>query len=154
MPQNPSDPDYDLHSRLGFRLSRLSSLMQARLEQHLATHEISRIEWCVLSGVGLQAITTPSALADHIGITRQAMSRLLVQMRARELLAQSFDQKDGRSRRLTLTDKGQTTLRLCKPLVDENQQHFASKIPAEQLALFSEALNTLLTGETAALEQL
>ncbi|GAA6210232.1 hypothetical protein NBRC116601_35250 [Cognatishimia sp. WU-CL00825] len=144
--------EYDLHSRLGFRLSRISNLMKARLDKRLEAHGLSRLSWCALSGIGLQDITTPSGLADHIGITRQAISRLLLQMRKDGWIEQSFDQSDGRSRRLTLTKQGYETLEICRPVVEENQTHFASKISPQELAALDAALNALLQGESTQLD--
>ncbi len=146
--------DYDLHSGLGFRLSRISKLMQTRLEKGLGHHGISRLEWCVISGIGLQDIATPSGLADHIGITRQAISRLLVQMRKSKLIAQSPDQTDGRSRRLTLTELGANKLVLCRTIVDENHDHFASKLSPESLDTLITTLDKLSAGEVTQLDKL
>lgn len=146
--------DYALHERLGYRLSRLSNLMKARLDKKLAQFGLSRLGWCALSGIGLEAICTPSGLADHIGITRQATSRLLLQLRKDGLIEQSFDERDGRSRRLGLTKKGQEVLDRCRPLVDENQKHFEAKLSPQAMATLSEALEVLLAGEEAELDDL
>lgn len=145
---------YTLHQRLGYRLSRLSNLMKARLDMKLASFGLSRIGWCALSGIGLEHICTPSGIADHIGITRQATSRLLLQMRKDGLIEQSFDEKDGRSRRLGLTKQGQDVLDRCRPLVEENQKHFEAKLSPEVMATLSDALETLLAGEEAELDDL
>ncbi|WP_282094990.1 MarR family winged helix-turn-helix transcriptional regulator [Epibacterium ulvae] len=144
---------YDLHSRLGFRLTRLSNLMKARLDKILAPHGLSRLSWCALTGIGLQDITTPSQLADHLGITRQAVSRLLLQMRKNGLVEQSFDTSDGRARRLALSTYGNEKLALCHPLVDENQQYFAAKISQSELHQFNQTIDALLDGETARLDE-
>ncbi len=98
---------YALHQRLGYRLRRLSNLMKARLDMNLAPLGVSRLDSCALSGVGLKHICTPSGIADHIGITRQATSLLLLQVRNDGLIEQSFEETDDRSRRLGLTKKGQ-----------------------------------------------
>lgn len=154
MTKTSTNSTYDLHARLGFRLNRLSKLMKLRLDQKLAPLGVSRIGWCVLSGVGLQYITTPSELASHIGVTRQAMSRLLLQMRKDGLLEQSFSEDDGRSRQVSLTPKGVDTLNRCRPLVDENQAYFAGKLSPQALAAFDEALNVLLAGDATELDDL
>lgn len=147
------EPTYRLHRRLGFRLSRLSKLMQNRLESRLAEHGITRLKWCVLSGVGLECVATPSDLADHIGITRPAISRLLLQMRKEKLVLQSLDETDGRSRQIDLTELGQEKLRLCRPLVEENERHFMDKLGVRDGDALNRLLGRLLEGETAHLEQ-
>lgn len=112
------------------------------------------MKWCVLSGIGLENIVSPSELADHIGITRPATSRLLNELRNDGLVAQALDQSDGRSRRLSITGQGQKTLRQCLPLVDENEKYLADKLDGESLQLFSRTLNLLLDGETAELDNI
>jgi len=145
---------YNLHGRLGFRFSRLSSMMKARLDKSLAQHGMTRVSWCILSGIALEDVTTPSGLAEHTGMTRQAISRVLVQMRKDGLIEQSFDAQDGRSRRLALTDHGQSILALCRPLVDENHDRFASKLSAKELAALDQILDALLEGEATGFEDL
>ena len=81
-------PDYELHRRLGYRISVLSRIMQSRLERMIAELGLTRLMWCVLTGVGEEGVITPSELADYIGITRPATSRLLRDMEATERSAQ------------------------------------------------------------------
>lgn len=144
---------YHLHQRLGYRLSRLSKLMQTRLEAGLAEHGLTRLKWCILSGVGLEGIATPSELADHIGITRPAASRLLMQMRKNDLIGQSLDDVDGRSRQIELTPLGQETLKRCLPLVEDNQRHFTDKLGVQEIEAFGRVLDRLLEGEEASLDR-
>lgn len=144
---------YRLHRRLGYRLSRLSKLMQTRLEARLAEHGLTRLKWCVLSGVGLERIGTPSELAHHIGITRPAASRLLMQMRKDGLISQSLGDGDGRSRHIELTALGQEALKRCLPLVEDNQRHFTAKLGVEERQALDCVLDTLLDGEDTALDR-
>lgn len=146
--------DYRLHARLGYCLSRLSKLMQTRVETALAAQGVSRLEWCVLSGVGLEGKQTPSELADHIGITRPGTSRLLRAMRRDALIRMVPDGTDGRSRRIELTREGRAKLRRCRPIVDENDRHFASKLSRQDRVALDKALKLLLHGEDIALDRL
>ena len=72
--------DFQLHQRLGYKVSRLSRIMQSRLERLIAEQGLTRLMWCVLTGIGDEGVSTPSELADYIGITRPATSRLLREM--------------------------------------------------------------------------
>ena len=146
--------DYQLHKRLGFKLSRLSRVMQSRLEAQLAHHGLTRLTWCVLVSVAHEARTTPSDLADHIGITRPAMSRLIRGLIAEGLIERGVAKADGRSREISLTQKGQGVLAACWPMVEENQQHFASKLSQSQRDALNVALDQLLEGEMAAFDDL
>lgn len=141
--------DYRLHTSIGYRLSRLSKLVQSRVEDRLLALGISRMQWCVLASIGLEGIETPSDLADYIGTTRQATSRLLVQMRKSKLVVQAFDENDGRSRKLRLSDAGEKLLYKCLPIIEENQMHFFGKLGKTSFTNFEKTVQALLEDETA-----
>ncbi|MBT8154645.1 MarR family winged helix-turn-helix transcriptional regulator [Epibacterium ulvae] len=139
--------DYQLHDRLGFRLSRLSRMMQARLETSLAEHDLTRLKWCVLSGVGIEGRTAPSELAAHIGITRPAISKLIKTMIAEGLIERNLVEADGRSRQISVTQLGKDKLNSCWHMVESNQEHFLEKLTAYERTMLNELLNTLIKDE-------
>lgn len=153
-PTIPGPGDYQLHSRLGYRLSRLSRLMQTKLERDLAPHNMNRLKWCVLSGIALEGLSSPSDLAAHIGITRPAISRLLKAMEKEGLIERSLAIEDGRAREIQVTELGREKVAVCWPLVNFNDRHFVGKLPAEQLAQLFLALDELTRGEVAELDDL
>lgn len=146
--------DYRLQERLGFRLSRLSKMMQMRLEALLRDHDLTRLEWCVLSGVALEGHDSPSDLAEHVGITRPAVSRLLKTLVQRELIERKLRDTDGRSRKLNVTAKGKELIAICLPLVEHNQEHFANKLNCDQQRALNEALDLIMSGEAASFDDL
>ncbi len=143
---------YRIRRRLGFRVTRLAAILEQALDESLAPHGLSRLEWSVLASIGLEEVTTPSDIAGHLGITRPATSRVLTRMRGNGLLAQDFDAADARKTRLRLTDKGRHTLSLCLPLVEAHQTHFLSKVDPAHLEAFQSGLDALLEGEKARFE--
>lgn len=150
----PLRGNYRLHSRLGYRLSRLSRMMQAQLESDLAPHGMTRLKWCALSGVALEGLASPSDLAKHIGITRPATSRLLKAMEKERLIARALAPEDGRTREIQVTDLGHEKVAVCWPLVDRNDRHFVSKLAAEDLVQLFLALDALTRGEVAELDDI
>ena len=145
---------YKLQQRLGFRLSRLSRLMQSRLEADLADYGLTRLRWCVLSSVEIEGHHAPSELAEHIGITRPAMSRLLKEMIREGLVERALDDADGRSRQISVTEAGRAKLHASWPKVDANQTHFMSKLSITQQAALYDALDSLMMGESKMLDDL
>lgn len=146
--------DYQLHERLGYRLSRLSRMMQQRLETGLAEHDLTRLKWCVLSGVEMEGLNAPSELADHIGITRPAISRLLKTMIKDGLVERNLVEEDGRSRQISITKLGREKLMSCWPMVEGNQEHFLGKLPSQQRELLDQALKNMIHGETDTFDDL
>lgn len=146
--------DYALRQQIGFKLSRTSRLMQQRLEAALATQGLTRLTWCVLSSIGLEGISTPSGIADNLGVTRPMLSRLIKSMSREGLITVTLDPDDGRNRQLGLTAKGSETLAVCQPLVRANNQHFAAKLTPEQMQTLHELVDVLIEGEAPYLDTL
>ncbi len=146
--------EYELHRRLGYRVSRLSRIMQTRLERGIAPFGLTRLMWCVLTGVGDEGITNPSELADYIGITRPATSRLLKDMAAKGLVCRNGGSGDGRTIALSLSDSGQDVLTRARVAVDEMHRHFMTKLSPEMTAQFMHALDALSADEHERLTKL
>ena len=139
--------DFQLHQRLGYKVSRLSRIMQSRLERLIAEQGLTRLMWCVLTGIGDEGVSTPSELADYIGITRPATSRLLREMEAKGMVSRHGSDADGRGKTLSITPQGQKLLEAARPSVEAVNQHFTSKIEPEELARMMSALERLAEGE-------
>jgi len=139
--------DFQLHQRLGYKVSRLSRIMQSRLERLIAEQGLTRLMWCVLTGIGDEGVSTPSELADYIGITRPATSRLLRDMEAKGMVSRHGSDADGRGKTVSITPLGQKLLEAARPSVEAVNQHFTSKIEPDELARIMSALERLAEGE-------
>ncbi|SIO11291.1 MarR family winged helix-turn-helix transcriptional regulator [Vannielia litorea] len=145
---------YALRQQIGFKLSRTARLMQQRLEATLATQGLTRLTWCVLSSIGLENRSSPSGIADNLGVTRPMLSRLIKAMSRDGLIEVTLDQNDGRNRQLSLTAEGEAKLRACHPLVQENNAHFSRKLSAKQMQSLHALIDRLIEGEDAYLDSL
>lgn len=126
--------DYQLHRRLGYRASRLARIMQNRLEGGLSGFGLTRLMWCVLTGVGEEDVRTPSDLAHYVGVTRPAMSRLLRSLERKGYVARTNGSgRDGRAVEVMLTSAGQEVLKQAREVVNEMNAHFAAKLPPDHL---------------------
>ena len=137
---------YRLHNRLGYRVSRLARLMQARHEAALPKG-LTRLGATVLAGVGDEGVATPSDLAAYVGITRPAMSRLLKGLEAKGLIARAPGGTDGRQTAVALTAPGQAILAQVRAASDALQAHFAAKLSDDDLTCLTQALARLAEGE-------
>lgn len=146
--------EYSLHKRLGYKVSRLAGLMEARLDAMIGQHGITRMMWCILSGVGLEGVTTPSDLARYIGIARPTVSRLLRDMEGRGLIRRLDAEGDGRCVEIRLTDSGRTVLHACRPLVDQLNAYFGAKLNPQDFETVIKLLDALADGETRELTSL
>lgn len=145
--------DYQLQERLGYKLSRLSRIVQSRLDAEFAKQNLTRLKWCALSGVELEGRNSPSDLANHIGITRPAVSRLLKAMIKDGLIERKLTDEDGRSRKISVTDTGRQKISTCWPFVEQNQEYFLSKLSSEQGNAFDQALSDMIANEVGKFDE-
>lgn len=142
---------YRLRDGLGYQVSRLARVMERDFERRLSGLGITRLMWCVLPTVGLEGIERPSEIAEHIGVNRTALSRVLRELEARSLVTRDPDDADGRSTRVRLTDKGRECLESALPQSMGTTQHFGTKLSEKELAAFRRLIDKLLSGEEGAL---
>lgn len=142
------DCGYRLHSRLGYKVSRLARLMETQLEEMISPLGVTRLMWCILSGVGLENVNTPSALANYVGIARSAVSRALRNMEEMDLIRRCGVDGDGRGVEIRLTQKGRAVMEQCRPLVEQLNDQFTAKIAKDDLEAVLRLIDALSTGET------
>ncbi len=145
---------YRLHERLGYKVSRLARLMETQMEEMISPFGITRLFWCILSGVGLEGIRTPSELADYVGIARSAVSRARRSMEEMQLITRNGTERDGRGVEIVLTEKGRHVMEQCQPLVEALNEQFITKLSAGDLDVVLRGIDTLSAGETRELARL
>jgi len=152
---NPSKlEDFKLHQRFEYKINKLARLMQNRLEVGLEKHGITRVQWIALTAIEIEDKSSPSDLAEHIGVSRPAISRMLKLMESISLIERSLIGSDGRTRQLTLTDKGRQCMVKCWPHVQETEQYFLDKVSETQREALDLAAQALMRGEPEALDKI
>ncbi|QPH54584.1 MarR family winged helix-turn-helix transcriptional regulator [Pontivivens ytuae] len=101
---------YDLHASLGYQLSRLARAVERGFEARLEPLELTRLQWCVLLGVGQEGIGQPSGLSDFIGVDRAAISRALNVLEGQGRVVRTASNGDGRARDVAITAAGRAVL--------------------------------------------
>ena len=145
---------YRLHERLGYKVSRLARLMETQLEEMISPYGITRLFWCILSGVGLEGVRTPSELADYVGIARSAISRALRTMEDMQLITRCGTEHDGRGVQIVLTEKGRKVMEKCQPLVESLNEQFIRKLSDSDMKAVLAGIDALSAGETRELARL
>ncbi len=146
--------EFTLHNRVGFKVTLLARIMEARLEKQLSQHGVTRLMWCVLRGAGMENVNTPSGLAEYICIARPAISRLLKDMEKRGYVERSGIEGDKRLTEVTLTELGIEKMKTCHVLVRELNGHFANKLDPETFDILMAAIDKMTDGENVNLMRL
>jgi len=129
---NPSE----LTDHLGYWLRQVSNHVSHAFARKLAAKDVTVAEWALLRVLHGGAPISPSRLADDMGMTRGAITKLADRLLAKSLIAREPSPVDGRSQTLRLTSKGTKLVPRLAALADENETEcFGSLTDAERKAL-------------------
>lgn len=110
----------DLDAHLGFWLRTVSNHVSQAFAGKLAARGVTVAEWVVLRRLHGNEPTPPSRLADEIGLTRGAITKLADRLIGKSLVVRAADPRDGRAQTLALTGLGRALVPELAVLADRN----------------------------------
>ena len=113
-----------LRGHLGYWLRLVSNHVSQAFGAKLAQANVSVAEWVILRVLYEESAATPSHLADVLGVTRGAISRLADRLIARALIGRAASPDDRRSQALNLTPAGRALVPELTALADRNDAEF------------------------------
>ncbi len=133
-------PVPDLSAHLGFWLRMVSNHVSQAFSARLAEKEVTVAEWCLMRSLYDREPTQPSRLADDMGMTRGAITKLAGRLIAKSLVVREASAQDGRSQTLALTDRGVGLVPELAALADRNDAEFFACLTQDE----RQGLETLL----------
>jgi DNA-binding MarR family transcriptional regulator len=133
----------DLASHLGFWLRFVSNHVSQGFAEKLAGKNVSVAEWVMLRLLYDADPMPPSRLADHMGMTRGAITKLADRLIARSLIVRKADPADGRAQTLTLARQGQKLVPELASLADRNDTEFFGHLSRDERAVLRDLLRRL-----------
>ncbi len=130
-----STPPSGLQDHLGYWLRYVSNQVSHSFSLKLAARDVTVAEWVVLRELYDSDAMAPSALADKLGMTRGAISKLADRLLAKSLLTRVSDEKDRRFQALALSDSGRTLVPELSGLADANDAEFFGHLTREDRAM-------------------
>ncbi len=122
-----------LRGHLGYWLRLVSNHVSQAFGARLAERNVSVAEWVILRVLYEESAATPSHLADVLGMTRGAISKLADRLVARALIGRAASADDRRSQALSLTPAGRALVPELTALADRNDAEFFDHLtPAER----------------------
>ncbi|KAA0687568.1 MarR family transcriptional regulator [Azospirillum brasilense] len=122
-----------LDAHLGYWLRFVSNHVSHAFAAKLAGRGVTVAEWVVLRDLHGCDGAAPSLLADRLGMTRGAISKLADRLAAKGLLTRSADPANRRCQTLTLTPEGRALVPDLSALADLNDLDFFGHLdPAER----------------------
>jgi DNA-binding MarR family transcriptional regulator len=125
-----------LETHLGYWLRLVSNQVSHEFRRKLERRGVTVAEWVVLRKLLEAAPLAPSRVADALGMTRGAISKLNDRLLQKELIEIAASPSDGRQQLVSLTRRGQTLVPQLAAAADENDHDFFSVLTtAEQSTL-------------------
>jgi DNA-binding MarR family transcriptional regulator len=121
-----------LQSHLGYWLRRVSNHVSAAFARSLQQQHVSVAEWVVLSQVATRPEIRPAELADQLGLTRGAVSKVLDKLEGKEWITRRIMPDDHRVQLLSLTRQGQRALPQLADIADRNDERFFDCLDAKE----------------------
>jgi len=124
-----------LQDHLGYWLRYVSNQVSHSFSLKLAARDVTVAEWVVLRELYDVDAMAPSALADKLGMTRGAISKLAERLLGKSLLTRAPGEKDRRYHALALSDAGRTLVPELSALADQNDAEFFGDLTREDRAM-------------------
>lgn len=133
-------PVSDLTAHLGFWLRMVSNQVSHAFAAKLSDKDVTVAEWCVMRTLHDKAPTPPSRLADEMGMTRGAITKLADRLIAKSLVVRQANADDGRAQTLALTSHGVDLVPELAALADRNDAEFFACLSGDERMMLERIL--------------
>lgn len=131
-----------LDAHVGYWVRYVSSQYSHSLNRELEDKGVSLAEWIALREL-YEGDLRPSALAERLGLTRGAASKLARKLARNLMITQQAGTGDGRAQMLSLTDGGRAIVRVLAVILDETDQQFFGHLDPDTRALIVSAMRDI-----------
>jgi DNA-binding MarR family transcriptional regulator len=132
-----------LKSHLGYWLRRVSNAVSGSFARALQEKQTSVAEWVLLRELHERGQTAPGELADSLGLTRGAVSKIVDKLDAKGWIQTEAKEGDSRFRLLSLTRAGRRSLPILAEIADQNDARYFDCLSAKEKNTLRELLAKL-----------
>lgn len=125
----------DLTTHLGYWLRLVSNHVSQAFARKVESQGVTVAEWVVLRALFSQEEVLPSELAETLGMTRGAISKLSDRLLNKKLISRTAHEQDGRAHTLALTRTGRELVPALAALADANDEEFFSHLGASEYSV-------------------
>jgi DNA-binding MarR family transcriptional regulator len=138
-----AQPVSDLTAHIGFWLRMVSNHVSHAFAAKLADKEVTVAEWSLMRVLYGKEPMPPSRLADEMGMSRGAITKLADRLIAKSLVTREASAEDGRAQTLALTDRGRVLVPDLAALADRNDAEFFDCLAAAERETLGNLLKSL-----------
>lgn len=135
-----------LTHHLGYWMRLVSNHVSYSFARRLEGRGVTVAEWVVLRELYEVEALAPSRLAEAMGMTRGAISKLADRLMAKALIEREESAQDGRGHTLRLTAKGRRLVPELAGLADENDEEVFGHLSAKERGEMRRMLEKIVDG--------
>ncbi len=137
------DPS-QLTSHLGFWLRYVSNHVSHAFARKLEDRGVTVAEWVLLRELYDVAAIAPSRLAERMGMTRGAITKLADRLLAKGLIARTANPDDARAQTLAITQSGRELIPELSALADRNDAEFFGHLTPDDRQRLEDVLRDIV----------
>jgi len=122
----------ELTDHLGYWLRQLSNHVSHSFARKIEGRGVTVAEWAMMRLMHGREPLSPSRIADLMGMTRGAISKLADRLVAKDLVLRAADATDGRGQVLALTAKAEALVPQLAALADENEAECFAHLTSDE----------------------
>ncbi len=134
----------DLEDHLGYWLRFVSNQVSQAFARKVLAREVTVAEWVTLRVLFEHRSLAPSVLAEQLGMTRGAISKLVDRLVAKAMVTRTADERDRRYQELTITAAGRALVPELAALADQNDAEFFGHLTAVDRAAMTRIMQDIV----------
>ncbi|RDJ27892.1 MarR family transcriptional regulator [Bosea caraganae] len=131
-------------AHLGFWLRMVSNHVSHAFAGKLADKGVTVAEWSLMRALYGREPMSPSRVADEMGMTRGAITKLADRLIAKSLILREASADDGRAQTLALTGRGIELVPELAALADRNDAEFFECLTADERKILERLLKRMV----------
>jgi DNA-binding MarR family transcriptional regulator len=133
-----------LEGHLGYWLRRVSNAVSGSFSRALGEKRTSVAEWVLLRELYDREQTSPGELADSLGLTGGAISKIVDKLDAKGWVQTDTKEGDSRFRLLSITRAGRRSLPVLAEIADANDARYFDCLNAKEKSVLRKLLIKLV----------
>ena len=136
-------PASDLTAHTGYWLRMVSNAVSQDFARKVADEGVTVAEWSFMRALYDADAMAPSALAEKMGMTKGAISKLADRLLGKGLITRADNPGDRRAHTLSLTGAGRSKVPVLAALADENDAEYFGVLATEEREMLHRLLRIL-----------
>ena len=132
-----------LADHTGYWMRIVSNAVSQEFARKVSGEDVTVAEWSFMRALYDSQPTSPSILAEKMGMTKGAISKLAERLTAKGLVAREESRDDRRAHSLSLTREGRAKIPVLASLADENDAEFFGVLTKEEHETLDRILRVL-----------